>query len=62
MSRLSDWISSEQFEKDFAEYEQGLVNDFGSTSKEEVLKLHDRLEAARDFYAHIRERYQNGQE
>ena len=61
MSRLADFIMSDQFKTDWEKLEQDIVNDFGTVSFEELHVLYARLHSARDLYNHLREVY-NGKE
>jgi hypothetical protein len=50
-------VNSRQFERDWAAYEAGIIAEFGSVSESGMVRLYARLQAARDFYEHLRGLY-----
>lgn len=59
--KLQQLVNSKQFAEAWEAYEQGIIQEFGSVSANQVQNLHSRLEAARDFYLHLRETFRDEQ-
>lgn len=53
-------VNSAAFADAWSGYEQAIIQEFGTVSPAELLKLHARLVAARDLFEHLTRRYKDG--
>ena len=54
-------INSAAFDRAWAEYEQEIINEFGTVSAHGLMTLHAKLQAARDFHEHLVRRFYDEQ-
>jgi hypothetical protein len=53
-------VNSEAFARAWADYEQSIIQEFGTVSVAELGKLHARLVAARDLFENLTTRFKDG--